>query len=488
MSGTETMETATSLLDLSTDDLAFVFANLAMESAGKASVLSLIAIYRQLHRVCRAFAAALPHVQTPFDGAITASPSRGSSFLMRFTGGVYHEELPVEEDALVLPQGETAEPFGLLIIRDSNHGSKLKCLLTERIEPVNTHPDGILVSAECLDLHRVMRLLSCEDDEFRMVQAQSVWPSAHGMSVLLEQSGKIHLRQTGHKCIANRAKALSATAAQLPLATSVSSMVDPKYAILAPALRYTWCPDGTRVAHPTGRIALISNVNSDDADEKAAVFEVSLLASFGTHEPKDLMRRAGVKLLDDVPFPDKIPTHTNRSTSNSEWYIERMEQARSLREKARRDRAIVSLGGRVDEREAARHAAVMACSQAEAESVLDSRGRRPNYELTIAMVREEETNGWRNADYAHSDDSDSHESEDSDSDYEPAPKKKRATPPPAPRVRPVSAPPLITTSSTDPPPLMLPPSLTEEASVRLKNAQKMALHWAEMMEADSDSD
>lgn len=494
----------TTLEAFSLDALALVFEHVAVGASGKITVVSLMATYRVLEGICRAFAAALPHMKTPFDGAITAAPSRGSAFRMRCKGGQYYEELPGEEDALVLSLGETSDPFGILVVRDANQGNKLKTLLTERLDDLesanSTHPDGALFAAECLDAHRLMRLLTCEDAEFRMVQSQYVWSSALDLSELLNRSGKMHKHQTGQKCIAYREKAFNVQAARVPLITQSSLMVAD--AIFTPALRYTWFPDGTRVPQPTGCVSLIPNVHAEDADEKAAHFDIHLLVSFGTHESKDLMRKAGVYLLDDVKFEDKIPMYTTKSVKrHSDWYIERMEQARALKERERRNRSIVTVGGRPDEREAARRATVAASLQAEAESVLDARGRRPNYELTMSMVREEELTGMKNADFCHSDDShsDSGGSEDSDTDYLPAPrKKKRTTPPKAPRVRPVSAPPSLRTppaaasSLADPimsPPPSSPPLLEEASLTPRTNSQLMAAHWLAMMTAaDSDSE
>jgi hypothetical protein len=202
------------------------------------------------------------------------------------------------------------------------------------------------------------------------------------------------------------------------------------------------------------------------------------------------MRAAGVELLSDVAFEDRLPTYTSRNQHGSDWIEERMAQARENKRRERRANAVVATGGRADEREAAAAATVAAGEQAAAESVLDSRGRRPNYELTMEMMEDERVNGYVNADFVHTDDSDASSSDkEEDSDYEPPDKKHTPT------IRRVASAPARVAPPPPPPPpppvVVAPPQPTLVAAsslARMTNAQKMAAIWIELEEAGSDSD
>ena len=166
-----------------------------------------------------------------------------------------------------------------------------------------------------------------------------------------------------------------------------------------------------------------SDETPDIIEAHLAHFPLELLKIMGAGASPCTMRFAGVQLLEDVRFDNHFPMYPTRARTGvlaQQWVLERINQARCLREYCAQSEETGNLSHeRPAKRQAAERAKTLSTEQARAEARLDSKGRLPRSELTADMREEENETGELNADFLHKNDSDSGEvsKEDSDSDY-----------------------------------------------------------------------
>ena len=408
------------------------------------TLISLIATYRTigLGVLSKAFQAGLCAMETVFDGYLTSAPiSNGAKFRVFSKGGFYLEEEPAFEDAAFYPEGPTQEPYGILICRDRNDGLKVKAMLTEKINAGSeTDTRGVLVDGRSLDVPRLARLLSCEDCEYRMHSAEVIWSTGHGTEKLI-RSGTRPLGPVPWCLREHRMNLFPKLRAAVPFCDEMGTRRPSM--IFTPSIRYVNSNNGQHLPKVTGLVGLSDKpthaISQHQVDEEMAHFPVSLLDWVGAGASATIMRLAGVRLLSDVTFPDRLPNIAARSQDVREWVSERVEQAERLRDQARKRFQLmlsgVERGGRPEKRASAVAAETATAEHAALDASLDSAGRLPADALTARMRREETEMGFTNADFRHdgdsSDDEDDSE-EDDDEDYVPSNKKQRTSPSPAP--------------------------------------------------------
>jgi len=408
------------------------------------TLISLLATYRTvgLGMLSKAFQAGLCAMETAFDGYVTSAPiSNGAKFRAFFKGGFYLEEAPAYEDAAFYPEGPTQEPYGILIVRDRNDGLKVKAMLTEKINTGSeTDIRGVLVNAQSLSAPRLARLLSCEDSEYRMHLAEVIWTTGHGTEKLIG-NGPRPLWPVPSGLREMRMNLGPKLRAAVPLCNEMGT-TRPSM-IFTPSIRYVNSNNGQHLPKVTGLVGLSDKpthaISQHQVDEEMAHFPVTLLDWVGAGASATIMRLAGVKLLRDVPFHDRLPNISTRSRDVREWVFERVEQAKRLRDQAAKRCQLmlsgVERGNRPEKRVAAAVAETAAAEHAALDASLDRAGRLPADALTAQMRREETEMGFVNADFRHDEDSSDDEdnsTDDDDADYVPLNKKQRKSASPVP--------------------------------------------------------